>query len=101
MKALAAELKCNEMDDRDRECNVQQLRDSCSELQQELFKLKKDNQRLRERLSDGQPQQQQQQHDDQQLQSCPPIIGQPTNAAGYKTLGSGYRIPTISLSDIY
>lgn len=98
MKALAAELKCNQMDDRDRECSVQQLRDSCAELRQELFQLKKDNQRLRERLRDGQ---QQQQHDDQQLlQTCPPIMGQPTNAAGYKTLGSGYRIPTGSLSDM-
>lgn len=92
MKALAAELKCSQLDDRDREGSEQQLRDSCAELRQELLKLKKENQRLRERLGDGQ------QHDDR-LQSCP-IVGQLTNVSGYKTLGSGYRIPTTSLSDI-
>lgn len=93
MKALAAELKCSQLDDRDREGSEQQLRDSCAELRQELLKLKKENQRLRERLGDGQ-----QQHDDR-LQLCP-LVGQLTNVSGYKTLGSGYRIPTTSLSDI-
>lgn len=85
MKALAAELKGNQMDDKTLELNMQQQQNVINELRRDLCKQKKDNMRLKERIAAL-----------QQIDGPPYPI--PTTSA-YKTVGCGYRIPTSAHSD--
>lgn len=86
MKALAAELKCNEMDDKDAEQGIQELQATILELRQQLIKQKKDNQRLRERLNEA--------HNEESASGFAPTTSE------FKTLAAGFRVPTTAHSDI-
>lgn len=86
MKALAAELKGTQIDDKTHELSVQQQQNVINELRRDLCKQKKDNMRLKERIGAL-----------QQSDDAPQFPIPSTNA--YKTLGCGYRIPTSAHSD--
>lgn len=83
MKALAAEVRCGQLDDRALEMNVQNYQVTILELRQQLVKQKRDNQRLRERMNEAA-------HEDERHNGDAIM---PSTSA-YRTVGSGYRIPT-------